>query len=170
MEFAEQERRPEQVVTPEYQSVSPESSEPTLKELTNGADYSKMPKAFQKSHFFELPSAPAQEKAQGQSNADAPVAKTGENSDSELLGGTVAPPILLAGGLGGALPAPKNPLQSAGKSFRKRSGCIRKRRGCIRKRRCCLRSVRSGRRARRSHLGLAAFSASGRRKRSGVGA
>jgi hypothetical protein len=63
MEFAEQERRPKQVVTPEYQSASPEGSkaEPTLKELTNGVDHSKIPKALQNTPVFgELPATPQQ--------------------------------------------------------------------------------------------------------------
>ncbi len=75
MDFAEQKRRPKQTVTPEYQSVSPEGSkaEPTLKELTNGVNYSKIPKALQNTPVFGERPAPPQKKAQGQSNSAVPV-------------------------------------------------------------------------------------------------
>jgi hypothetical protein len=125
MEFAEQERRPEQVVTPEYQSFSPEGSEESRFPPGSGVNYSKVPKAFQKSHFFGMPSVPSQEKAQGQPNTSAPVAKASGNSDSASLGGAGAPPILIAGGLGGALPAPRpNPLQRAVETFGKGAAAV----------------------------------------------
>jgi Peptidase C39 family len=75
MDFAEQERKPKQTVAPTYYSVSPEGSkaEPTLKELTNGVDHSKIPKALQNTPVFgELP-APPQKRAQRQSNSAVPV-------------------------------------------------------------------------------------------------
>ncbi len=125
MEFAEQERRPEQVVTSEYRSVSPEGADEAIDESSNGVNYSKVPKALQNTPVFgELP-ALSQEKAQGRSNEDAPVAKAGKNSDSAPLGGTVAPPVLIAGGLGGALPAPApNPWQGAAETFGKGAAAV----------------------------------------------
>jgi hypothetical protein len=118
MDFAEQERRPEQIVVPEYQSFPTEGSEADSMFSGNGVDYSKVPKALQGSPLFGSLAAPPQEKEQGQSNADAPVAKSSERSDSAPSGRAVAPPILMAGGLGGALPAPTpNPLQGAAKAF-----------------------------------------------------
>ncbi len=123
MEFAEQERRPEQVVTPEYQSVSPEGSRENSTPPGNGVNYSKVPKALQNTPVFgELP-APTQEKAQGQSTTDVPVAKGG--NDSAPLGRTVAHPVLIAGGLGSALPAPSpNPLQGAAEAFGKGAAVV----------------------------------------------
>jgi hypothetical protein len=125
MDFAEQERRPEQIVIPEYQSFPAEGSEEDSMFSGNGVDYSKVPKALQGSPIFGNLSAPPQESVQRQSNLETSVAKAGENSDSAPLGGTIAPPILIAGGLGSALPAPgPNPLQGAAEAFGKGAAAV----------------------------------------------
>jgi A nuclease family of the HNH/ENDO VII superfamily with conserved AHH len=108
MDFAEQKRRPKQIVTPEYQSVSPEGSkaEPTLKELTNGVDHSKIPKALQNTPVFgELP-APPQGKAQGQSNSAVPVQASQPASQA-----TQPKPMQLASAtVTSTSPAPSSPV------------------------------------------------------------
>jgi Glycosyl hydrolase-like 10 len=72
MDFAEQQRRPEQIVGPQDQPVPLGGSDETSRLPFNMVDYSSMPKAFKKSHLLAAQPALSQEKGQGQSNAVVP--------------------------------------------------------------------------------------------------
>jgi hypothetical protein len=86
MDFAAQEQRPEKIVAPEYQSFPSEGSDDTLMPPVHVGDYNSLPKALQRSHFFDDPPTPSQEKMQGQSNAVVP-----EQAQRSELKQTVAP-------------------------------------------------------------------------------
>jgi hypothetical protein len=74
MDFAEQQRRPEQIVGPQDQPVPLGGSDETSRLPFNMVDYSSMPKAFKKSHLLAAQPAPLQEKVQGSSkDASAPM-------------------------------------------------------------------------------------------------
>jgi hypothetical protein len=86
MDFAEQERRPEQIVGSEEQTVPLGGSNEISMPPVHVGDYYKLPKALQRSHFFEDQPAPSQEKTQGKSNAVVP--EQAQRSESKQ---TVAP-------------------------------------------------------------------------------
>jgi hypothetical protein len=86
MDFAEQERRPEQIVGSEEQTVPLGGSNETSMPPVHVGDYYKLPKALQRSHFFEDQPAPSQEKTEGKSNAVVP--EQAQRSESKQ---TVAP-------------------------------------------------------------------------------
>jgi hypothetical protein len=86
MDFAEQERRPEQIVGSEVQTVPLGGSDETSMPPVHVGDYYKLPKALQRSHFFEDQPTPSQEKTQGKSNAVVP-----EQAQRSELKQTVAP-------------------------------------------------------------------------------
>jgi hypothetical protein len=105
MEFADHEQRPEQIDIQTDQGFSPKVSEENSAPLKNEVDYSKIPAGFKKGYnLWDLPTSPPE--------------RAKEQPDT-------AAPILIAGGLGGALPAPApNPWQGAAEALVKGSAAV----------------------------------------------
>jgi Bacterial toxin 34 len=81
MEFSKQQKRSKLANLQAYQIPSTEASEVTAKTLGNGVDYDKVPKALQKSHFFELPAAPARESVQGKPKGSSTPMRVAQSAD-----------------------------------------------------------------------------------------
>jgi A nuclease of the HNH/ENDO VII superfamily with conserved LHH len=80
-DFADQTHKPTQTFTPQPQSISPKEPEPTPKELTNGVNYDKMPKALQNSPIFGLGGPTALERAEAQRQLNAALPKRAQPSE-----------------------------------------------------------------------------------------
>jgi hypothetical protein len=75
MDFADQTHKPKQTFTSQPQSISLKKPEPTPKELTNGVNYDKMPKALQNSPLFGFGGPTALERAEAQRQLNAALPK-----------------------------------------------------------------------------------------------